>query len=208
MPEWSNGTDSKSVVSSRAPRVQIPISPPYSKTPEAPQNLGSSGAFAFLALRLGQRQMASRKAGTTWPSARLLHEGRSRGSRPIPGPDLPPEPTLHGPGTICPGGNWPSQTLVGRPAPGGRGMVEAPLTGTGGGPMDMRGNTRTLEFNGITFDAAVQKGPDGWTMKVDLREPLNRSRADGDHLFATQEEALAAGERLGRQFISGYVRSL
>ncbi|HLV16806.1 MAG TPA: hypothetical protein VKY70_05015 [Pseudomonas sp.] len=45
-------------------------------------------------------------------------------------------------------------------------------------------------------------------MKVDIHEPLNRSRADEDNLFATQEEALAAGERLGRQFISGYVRSL
>lgn len=31
MPEWSNGTDSKSVVSAMAPRVQIPIFPPYSK---------------------------------------------------------------------------------------------------------------------------------------------------------------------------------
>lgn len=30
MPEWPNGTDSKSVVPSRVPRVQIPISPPYS----------------------------------------------------------------------------------------------------------------------------------------------------------------------------------
>jgi len=74
--------------------------------------------------------------------------------------------------------------------------------------MDMCGNTRTLEFNGITFDVSVQKWPNGWTMKVDIHEPLNRSRADEDNLFATQEEALAAGERLGRQFISGYVRSL
>lgn len=29
MPEWSNGTDSKSVVLATVPRVQIPISPPY-----------------------------------------------------------------------------------------------------------------------------------------------------------------------------------
>ena len=29
MPEWPNGTDSKSVVPSPVPRVRIPISPPY-----------------------------------------------------------------------------------------------------------------------------------------------------------------------------------
>ena len=29
MPEWPNGTDSKSVVLATVPRVQIPISPPY-----------------------------------------------------------------------------------------------------------------------------------------------------------------------------------
>lgn len=33
MPEWSNGTDSKSVVLATVPRVQIPISPPYWKSP-------------------------------------------------------------------------------------------------------------------------------------------------------------------------------
>ena len=43
MPEWSNGTDSKSVESARVPRVQIPISPPNS-TLKAP----FYGAFAFL----------------------------------------------------------------------------------------------------------------------------------------------------------------
>ena len=38
MPEWSNGTDSKSVESAMAPRVQIPISPPLhmSKAPGMP----------------------------------------------------------------------------------------------------------------------------------------------------------------------------
>ena len=29
MPEWSNGTDSKSVVPARVPRVRIPVCPPY-----------------------------------------------------------------------------------------------------------------------------------------------------------------------------------
>ena len=29
MPEWPNGTDSKSVVLATVPRVRIPISPPY-----------------------------------------------------------------------------------------------------------------------------------------------------------------------------------
>lgn len=33
MPEWPNGTDSKSVVLATVPRVQIPISPPYIKNP-------------------------------------------------------------------------------------------------------------------------------------------------------------------------------
>lgn len=33
MPEWSNGTDSKSVVLATVPRVQIPISPPYKIKP-------------------------------------------------------------------------------------------------------------------------------------------------------------------------------
>ena len=31
MPEWPNGTDSKSVVLATVPRVQIPISPPLIK---------------------------------------------------------------------------------------------------------------------------------------------------------------------------------
>jgi hypothetical protein len=31
MPEWPNGTDSKSVVLATVPRVQIPISPPLQK---------------------------------------------------------------------------------------------------------------------------------------------------------------------------------
>jgi hypothetical protein len=32
MPEWPNGTDSKSVEPAMVPRVQIPIFPPYCKT--------------------------------------------------------------------------------------------------------------------------------------------------------------------------------
>jgi hypothetical protein len=36
MPEWPNGTDSKSVVPSPVPRVRIPISPPlHRKSPIA-----------------------------------------------------------------------------------------------------------------------------------------------------------------------------
>lgn len=37
MPEWPNGTDSKSVVLATVPRVQIPISPPLIK--EKPSKL-------------------------------------------------------------------------------------------------------------------------------------------------------------------------
>ncbi len=33
VPEWSNGAVSKTVVPLRAPRVRIPVSPPYSLTP-------------------------------------------------------------------------------------------------------------------------------------------------------------------------------
>ena len=33
MPEWPNGTDSKSVVLATVPRVRIPISPPYIENP-------------------------------------------------------------------------------------------------------------------------------------------------------------------------------
>lgn len=44
MPEWSNGTDSKSVVLATVPRVQIPISPPYI---ENPRRLRSAGVFRF-----------------------------------------------------------------------------------------------------------------------------------------------------------------
>lgn len=44
MPEWSNGTDSKSVVLATVPRVQIPISPPYI---ENPCNLVSCRGFFF-----------------------------------------------------------------------------------------------------------------------------------------------------------------
>lgn len=44
MPEWSNGTDSKSVVLATVPRVQIPISPPYKMKP---RRLTSAGLFRF-----------------------------------------------------------------------------------------------------------------------------------------------------------------
>lgn len=49
MPEWPNGTDSKSVVLATVPRVQIPISPPLFKKP---CNSMSYGAFSFLAVLL------------------------------------------------------------------------------------------------------------------------------------------------------------
>ena len=49
MPEWPNGTDSKSVVLATVPRVRIPISPPYI---EKPRNSMSYGAFCFSILLL------------------------------------------------------------------------------------------------------------------------------------------------------------
>lgn len=49
MPEWSNGTDSKSVVLATVPRVQIPISPPYI---ESPCNSMSYRGFFFSVLLL------------------------------------------------------------------------------------------------------------------------------------------------------------
>lgn len=49
MPEWPNGTDSKSVVPSPVPRVRIPISPPLFKKP---CNSMSYGAFCFPILLL------------------------------------------------------------------------------------------------------------------------------------------------------------
>lgn len=48
MPEWSNGTDSKSVVLATVPRVQIPISPPYI---ENPCNSMSCRGFFFSIVR-------------------------------------------------------------------------------------------------------------------------------------------------------------
>lgn len=45
MPEWPNGTDSKSVVPSPVPRVRIPISPPYFT--ERPRFYG---AFLYLVI--------------------------------------------------------------------------------------------------------------------------------------------------------------
>jgi sRNA-binding carbon storage regulator CsrA len=45
MPEWPNGTDSKSVEQATVPRVRIPISPPLLKKP---CNSMSYGAFSFL----------------------------------------------------------------------------------------------------------------------------------------------------------------
>jgi hypothetical protein len=44
MPEWPNGTDSKSVVLATVPRVQIPISPPLQIKP---QKLCFWGFFVF-----------------------------------------------------------------------------------------------------------------------------------------------------------------
>lgn len=39
MPEWPNGTDSKSVVPSPVPRVRIPISPPLHRKSPVDENL-------------------------------------------------------------------------------------------------------------------------------------------------------------------------
>ena len=58
MPEWSNGTDSKSVESAMAPRVQIPISPPLhmSKAPGMPGVPGAlSGERSGVPLRAGEK---------------------------------------------------------------------------------------------------------------------------------------------------------
>jgi hypothetical protein len=44
MPEWPNGTDSKSVVLATVPRVQIPISPP---SHIKPRKSLIYGAFSF-----------------------------------------------------------------------------------------------------------------------------------------------------------------
>ena len=54
MPEWPNGTDSKSVVLVTVPRVQIPISPPYI---EKPLNRKIQGLFVFRSdLRPGEHR--------------------------------------------------------------------------------------------------------------------------------------------------------
>ena len=47
MPEWPNGTDSKSVVLATVPRVRIPISPPLLNTTKPLKWLNISGAFSF-----------------------------------------------------------------------------------------------------------------------------------------------------------------
>src|SRR5690349_18131044 len=48
MPEWPNGTDSKSVVPSPVPRVRIPISPPlHRKSPVAEKLRGFFVSEAF-----------------------------------------------------------------------------------------------------------------------------------------------------------------
>lgn len=52
MPEWPNGTDSKSVVYASAPRVRIPIFPPYSILIKPLNIFKISGAFSFQRLRL------------------------------------------------------------------------------------------------------------------------------------------------------------
>ena len=53
MPEWPNGTDSKSVVPSPVPRVRIPISPPLLNKTKPLKWLNVSGAFSFLTIVLG-----------------------------------------------------------------------------------------------------------------------------------------------------------
>ena len=45
MPEWPNGTDSKSVVLATVPRVQIPISPPVLCDKKPPMTLSHRGLF-------------------------------------------------------------------------------------------------------------------------------------------------------------------
>ena len=47
MPEWPNGTDSKSVVLATVPRVQIPISPPLLLYAKPLITLPLSGVFRF-----------------------------------------------------------------------------------------------------------------------------------------------------------------
>lgn len=47
MPEWPNGTDSKSVVLATVPRVRIPISPPLLNKTKPLKWLNISGAFSF-----------------------------------------------------------------------------------------------------------------------------------------------------------------
>ena len=47
MPEWPNGTDSKSVVLATVPRVRIPISPPLLNTTKPLKWLNISGVFSF-----------------------------------------------------------------------------------------------------------------------------------------------------------------
>lgn len=51
MPEWPNGTDSKSVVLATVPRVRIPISPPYIENPcKSSTYEGAKKAFCTNAL--------------------------------------------------------------------------------------------------------------------------------------------------------------
>lgn len=71
----------------------------------------------------------------------------------------------------------------------------------------MEGHTKTIDFGGIIFDIRVQKWPNGWTMKIDIRDPLNLTRSDDDNLFASESDALAAGEMLGKQLVGEYLRS-
>ena len=53
MPEWPNGTDSKSVVLATVPRVQIPISPPLLCMTKPLKWLNISGAFSFSMIKVG-----------------------------------------------------------------------------------------------------------------------------------------------------------
>jgi hypothetical protein len=53
MPEWPNGTDSKSVVLATVPRVQIPISPPLFEKPQKSRFWGFFVSGVWKGIRIG-----------------------------------------------------------------------------------------------------------------------------------------------------------
>lgn len=66
MPEWPNGTDSKSVVPSPVPRVRIPISPPLLKQDKAPVIIDYGGFFVYgflVGAFLGQETLLLHRSG-------------------------------------------------------------------------------------------------------------------------------------------------